>query len=197
MTGVADPGSTPPPPPGVPPGSRRADAQRNRRRIVAAAVAVFATSGLEATMPAVAAAAGVGKASVYRNFPTKADLVDAVVASEGAAVTEAVTALARALPPRDELPLAVSTLFSALGQNSLLADALATRSRGEVPDALLGALWTLVEHGKAAGSVRGDLTTTDLEVVLCGAVRQLRAMDVRDVATWERAATLVVRALTA
>jgi AcrR family transcriptional regulator len=174
--------------------SRRADARRNRERIVAAAVTVFATSGLEATIPAVAAAAGVGKASVYRNFPTKADLVAAVVASEGAAVAEAVTAMARQTPPQDDLGRAVSTLYAALGDNSLLADALADGGTGAVFDALLDGLWTLVEHGKVAGSVRGDLTRTDLTVVLCGAVRQLRVMDVREPAGWQRAATLVVRA---
>lgn len=191
MADVTDPGS---PATAATGGPRRADARRNRERIVAAAVAVFATSGLGATIPAVAAAAGVGKASVYRAFPTKADLVGAVVASEGAAVAEAVTAMARQAPPRDDLARAVSTLFAALGDNSLLADALADGGSGPVFDALLDGLWTLVEHGKVAGSVDGDLTTTDLVVVLCGAVRQLRAMDAREPAAWQRAAVLVVRA---
>jgi AcrR family transcriptional regulator len=57
---------------------RRADARRNRRRIETAAVDVFAERGLDATVPEIAVRAGVGKATVYRSFPSKEDLVRAV-----------------------------------------------------------------------------------------------------------------------
>jgi AcrR family transcriptional regulator len=60
-------------------GPRRADAIRNRARVVAAAAEVFAERGLDASVPEVAARAGVGKATVYRSFPTKEHLVAAVV----------------------------------------------------------------------------------------------------------------------
>ena len=59
---------------------KRADAVRNRERVVAAAAAVFAERGIEASVPGVAERAGVGKATVYRSFPTKEHLVAAVVA---------------------------------------------------------------------------------------------------------------------
>jgi AcrR family transcriptional regulator len=174
---------------------QRADARRNRARILSAAVTAFATSGLGATMPEIAAAAGLGKGSVYRNFPSKADLVTAVIESEGAAIAETITAMAKADPPAADLSEAVRALFSALAANSLLADALAdggAAAFGPVMDAL----WTLVGHGKSAGSVRSDLTPFDLRVVLCGAVRQLRAMGEGDPDRWERAAGLVVHAFT-
>ena len=58
---------------------RRADAVRNRERVVAAAAAVFAERGVEAGVPDIAARAGVGKATVYRSFPTKEHLIAAVV----------------------------------------------------------------------------------------------------------------------
>ena len=59
---------------------KRADAVRNRARVVAAAAEVFAERGIEASVPDVAERAGVGKATVYRSFPTKEHLVAAVVA---------------------------------------------------------------------------------------------------------------------
>ena len=58
---------------------KRADALRNRERVVAAAAEVFAERGIEASVPEVAVRAGVGKATVYRSFPTKEHLVAAVV----------------------------------------------------------------------------------------------------------------------
>ena len=58
----------------------RADAARNRERIVAAAVEVFAERGLEASTAEIAQRAGVGEATLFRRFPTKDDLVTAIVA---------------------------------------------------------------------------------------------------------------------
>lgn len=197
MSSMADCAPTPPEAMAtVPSAPRRADAVRNRQRIVHAAVQTFASAGLDATVPEIAAAAGVGKASVYRNFPTKADLVAAVVLSEGSTIAGTITALAQRSAERDDLPLAVSTLFSALAGNSLLADALAS-DRGPVSTELLGALGSLIERGKRAGSVRQDVLMPDVEIILCGAVRQLRATDVREPERWERAAHLVVRAFAA
>lgn len=60
----------------------RADAARNRERIVAAAMEVFAERGLEASTAEIAARAGVGEATLFRRFPTKDDLVTAIVAMQ-------------------------------------------------------------------------------------------------------------------
>jgi len=57
---------------------RRADARRNHDDVFSAARATFADRGLEATIPEIAQRAGVGRATVYRNYPTKAALVEAV-----------------------------------------------------------------------------------------------------------------------
>jgi AcrR family transcriptional regulator len=56
----------------------RADAQRNEQALLAAAAAVFVRSGVEAPVRDIAAAAGVGMGTIYRHFPTRADLVVAV-----------------------------------------------------------------------------------------------------------------------
>ncbi|MCG7526565.1 TetR/AcrR family transcriptional regulator [Streptomyces sp. OfavH-34-F] len=57
---------------------KRADAQRNREAVLAAAAEVFVTSGVDAPIRRIAAEAGVGMATIYRHFPTRADLVTAV-----------------------------------------------------------------------------------------------------------------------
>ena len=56
----------------------RADAERNRRRILAAAAEVFADRGLDVSLDDIAAAAGVGVGTVYRRFPNKDSLIDAL-----------------------------------------------------------------------------------------------------------------------
>ena len=71
----------------------RADAQRNEQVLLAAAAAVFVTSGVEAPVRDIAAAAGVGMGTIYRHFPTRADLVVAVYRHQVEACAEAGPAL--------------------------------------------------------------------------------------------------------
>ncbi|MER7488944.1 helix-turn-helix domain-containing protein [Streptomyces sp. NPDC126497] len=67
----------------------RADAQRNRQTVLAAAAEVFVASGVDAPIRRIAARAGVGVATVYRHFPTRADLVTAVYRHQIEACAEA------------------------------------------------------------------------------------------------------------
>ena len=62
-----------------PPSALRADAARNRARIIAAAADVFAERGLDASTAEIAHRAGVGEATLFRRFPTKDDLIDAII----------------------------------------------------------------------------------------------------------------------
>src|SRR3954465_4361278 len=79
------------PSPAAAPLPRRADALRNRERVIAAAAVVFAEKGLDAGVPEIAARAGVGKATVYRSFPSKEHLVAAVACERLAWITELAT----------------------------------------------------------------------------------------------------------
>ena len=65
------------PPPAVP-RAQRADARRNREKVLEAAARAFALHGLETQMDDIAGAAGVGVGTVYRHFPTKEDLLQAL-----------------------------------------------------------------------------------------------------------------------
>src|SRR5438067_8589051 len=69
----------------------RSDAERNRERIIAAARTVFARDGLSASMASVAREAGVGIATMFRRFPTKEELVDAVFSDRMGSYADAVT----------------------------------------------------------------------------------------------------------
>lgn len=72
---------------------KRADARRNERTLLEAAAALFVTSGVEVPVRDVAAKAGVGTGTIYRHFPTRADLVVAVYRHQVEACAEAGPAL--------------------------------------------------------------------------------------------------------
>ncbi|NUT49146.1 MAG: TetR/AcrR family transcriptional regulator [Saccharothrix sp.] len=78
--------------------SKRADARRNEKALLDAAAAVFVTSGVEAPVRDVAAAAGVGVGTIYRHFPTRADLIVAVYRHQVESCAEAGPALLAAGP---------------------------------------------------------------------------------------------------
>jgi AcrR family transcriptional regulator len=78
---------------GAPARSKRADALRNEKTLLAAAAAVFVTSGVDAPIREIAARAGVGIGTIYRHFPTRADLVVAVYRHQVEACAEAGPAL--------------------------------------------------------------------------------------------------------
>lgn len=72
---------------------KRADARRNQEALLDAAAAVFVTSGVEAPVREIAAKAGVGTATIYRHFPTRADLIVAVYRHQVESLAEAGPAL--------------------------------------------------------------------------------------------------------
>ena len=85
----------------VPAAARRADAERNRDKILAAARAAFADPDADASMAEVSRRAGVGMATLYRNFPGRQELLEALYADEVSAVCEAALLLpAASLPER-------------------------------------------------------------------------------------------------
>src|SRR5690242_8320184 len=88
---VLSPPETTPPQPAQQPGRR--DARRNRDKLIATAQAAFAAAEGPVALEAIARQAGVGIGTLYRHFPTREDLVDAVYAAELEAVTTSVSAL--------------------------------------------------------------------------------------------------------
>lgn len=81
----------------------RADARRNRDAILGAAISIFETDGIYAPIDGIATAAGVGNATLYRNFPTRNDLLAAVIETTIAELLSDSEELMRGMPADDAL----------------------------------------------------------------------------------------------
>jgi AcrR family transcriptional regulator len=176
--------------------ARRADARRNHERVLAAAVEVFTEHGLDATIPQVAARAGVGKATVYRSFPTKADLVRALAQTHLDWLNGRVEA---AVEPAAEdayaaLESALEEITARLAEDRLMVEVLSGVEGLEAPEGPQPAA-RILELGIAQGAFRADATERDLTVLVAGAARALIDLDERDPDVWRRYARLAVAAL--
>ena len=152
---------------GVP--TKRADARRNEETLLDAAAAVFVTSGVEAPVRDIAAEAGVGMGTIYRHFPTRADLVIAVYRHQVEACAEAGPALlassARRTPHWGRwIDLFVDFLVTKHG----LAAALQSDSAGFETlhayflDRLVPVCAQLLDAAAAAGEIRADMEAYEL-----------------------------------
>jgi AcrR family transcriptional regulator len=156
-----------------PPPSRplRSDARRNRERVLEAARQVFAERGLAAPIEDVARRAGVGVATVCRNFATKQALVDAVI-SEVLAPLEKAAADAEADPdPGRAFDQFVITMAEFQASNRALAEEMAADTRlsnDRVKRQLRAAIAALVGRAQAVGAVRADIGPADLAMLFLG-----------------------------
>jgi len=179
---------------------RRRDAQRNRDLLVAAARAVFAEQGLDAPLDVIARRAGVGNATLYRNFPTRAELVDEVFRD---ALTETITAGEQARTVEDGwtgLLGYLETVFAGLatdrGTNDLMTTHLEDVASLEAVHAHnRETLDVLLRRGREQGTVRGDITTEDLLLALAALGRTVPALTVTDPDAWRRPLALFLDGL--
>jgi AcrR family transcriptional regulator len=149
--------------------SRRKDARRNQQTLLDAAAAVFATSGVEAPVRDIAARAGVGTGTIYRHFPTRADLVIAVYRHQVDACAEAGPALLAAGPtPHAALERWVDLFVDFLVTKHGLAAAMQGDSAGFETlhayflDRLLPVCARLLDAAAASGEIRPDLDAYQL-----------------------------------
>jgi AcrR family transcriptional regulator len=143
------------------PRSKRADALRNEQTLLAAAAAVFVTSGVDAPIREIATRAGVGIGTIYRHFPTRADLVVAVFRHQVEACAEAgPTLLADADSPLVALRQWVDLFVDFLVTKHGLANALQSDSGGfdalhsYFLDRLVPVCGQLLDAAVSAGEVR-------------------------------------------
>lgn len=142
----------------------RSDARENRARIVAAARDAFAKDAA-ASMNQVAQQAGVGAGTLYRNFPTREDLVLAVYQDEVDRLVGSVASLLERLSPVDALRAWTLDLVTAMRRKHGLGDALTPSAHKSVTESsygpVLGAIETLLDAGASSGDIRADANPAD------------------------------------
>jgi AcrR family transcriptional regulator len=150
----------------------RADARRNYDKLVAAARAVFSEDGTSAPLEDVAERAGVGIGTLYRHFPTRQALLEAVYVDEVEAMARAADDLSE-LPPWDALSQWLHQYVGFAATKRALTEALVEAA----PDsnvllscrtAILGAGNALIERAQRAGAVRADTNFTDVVRMVSG-----------------------------
>jgi len=143
---------------------KRADARRNEETLLEAAAAVFVTAGVEAPVRDIAARAGVGTATIYRHFPTRADLIIAVYRHQVEACAEAGPALLASAPaPHAALGQWIDLFVDFLVTKHGLAAVMRSDDAGFEAlhtyflDRLVPVCGRLLDAATAAGEIRADL----------------------------------------
>ncbi|MEU5844892.1 TetR/AcrR family transcriptional regulator [Saccharopolyspora shandongensis] len=175
---------------------KRADARRNHERVIAAAVDLLRERGTQATVPQIAESAQVGKATVYRSFPTKEDLLESITRLGLDELEKRTARTLREADPYEAFRGYVFELFDVLARDRLLAERLADAASSTVLS-VLQPLVGVMETARAAGKLREDVTPLDLRVLLCGAALQLVRLMERNPLVWRRYGDMVLRALVA
>jgi AcrR family transcriptional regulator len=178
----------------------RSDAERNRRLVLEAAAEAFAEEGLDVGMAAIARRAGVGNATVFRRFPSKDALIEAIVDEKLAELIAAAERAAEIEDPWDSLVDALEKtaalqardhgFFQATEEFLLRHPDLLRRHRP-----VYEAVDRLVVRAQEAGVVRDDVTTLDLLGLVKGSVVCLPpSRDLRDDG-WRRYLSIMLDAL--
>lgn len=154
--------------------AQRTDAVRNREQLLAAATRVFASADAEPSMRAIAREAGVGIATLYRHFPTRESLVDAVYRDQVERLTTGARELVNKLPPAEAMRRWMDDFGDWIATKNGMLDTLrAMIESGEIAHnqtraELLAAVTTILDAGHATGDLRADVTAEDIAASLIG-----------------------------
>jgi AcrR family transcriptional regulator len=152
----------------------RADALRNRDRLIEAAKASFAGAGAGVSLDEIARRAGVGIGTLYRHFPSRDAIVEAVYRREVEQLADAANRLTGTLPPARALHAWMRLFVDYIATKRVIAPALKAMVGGasefyassgaRITDALAG----MVERARTAGEIRADADPADLSRALAG-----------------------------
>jgi AcrR family transcriptional regulator len=179
--------------------AQRADARRNREKVLAAARRQFARAGIDAQIDEIARDAGVGVGTVYRHFPNKEDLLQALADARFEDLAEAGRA---AIEDRDAWQGFVEFMtYSArvMAEDRALSEAMDQRPAlcGQAADkvGILKITGELVARAQATGQLRADIVAEDVPSLICGLGRTARAGDGRPSMSWERHLEIILAGL--
>ena len=170
--------------------STRSDARRNRVRLVAAARELFAKQGLDVSVEEITHHAGVGMGTLYRHFPTKGELVDAVLED---AFDEMLALAEQAAREEDAWAGFTGFLERALElrvHNRGVKDLVASPEHGarhtEMRKRIRPLLRRMIERAQAQGTLRADFTLDDLSAVFWSAARVIEMTEDVSRTSWRR-----------
>jgi len=175
----------------------RSDAQRNRERILEVAKGAFTRCGANASLDDIARGAGVGPGTLYRHFPSRGDLLEAVYRTEMEKLAVAEQKFAEELPPIEALRAWLLLFVDHIAAKQLIAPAL-TALGGDpkkVFEASYARIWeairALVKRAVKSGDIREDLDPIDLLRALIGVANVATSPD------WKQSARRLVDILIA
>lgn len=146
----------------------RTDALRNRERILEVAKEAFTRHGADASLDDIAKQTGVGAGTLYRHFPTREALIEAVYRSEVEKLAAAARGFSAAMPPVEALRAWLLLFVDYIAAKHIIAPALNSVTGGasrlyEGSRTLVhGAIDELVKRAKKAGEIRKDVDASDL-----------------------------------
>lgn len=158
----------------------RADARRNRARVLEVAQQVFAEEGLAVPIDEIARRAGVGVGTVYRHFPTKDALFEAIIVERLSAVGEAARELAEGPDAGRGFFAFFERMVRDASLNRALFDAMAASGNvnqeltNQARTVMMTGLGALLAAAQAAGTVRPDLTAADVKTFIVGCLVMAR-----------------------
>jgi AcrR family transcriptional regulator len=173
----------------------RADAQRNRERILKIAKKAFTRFGANISLDDVAKQAGVGAGTLYRHFPTRDALLEAVYRTEVEKLAAAEEEFSKTMPPVEALRAWMLLFVDYIAAKQIIAPALNTIVGGPsklfetTSGLILGAVQALVDRAIESGDIRPDLDPLDLLRALVG------VSNVASVPEWPQSAKRLVEIL--
>jgi AcrR family transcriptional regulator len=170
----------------------RADAQRNRDRVLEAAKEAFTRSGADASLDDIAKQAGVGAGTLYRHFPSRDELLEAVYRTEVEKLAAAEQKFAETMPPIEALRAWMFLFVDYIATKKIIAPALNTMVGGpsKVFEASHAQIWeairALVKRAIKSRDIRKDLDPIDLLRALIGVANVASSPD------WQQSARRLV-----
>lgn len=168
------------------PRARIAEAQRNRRTLIEAATKIFASATAPVALDTIAREAGVGIGTLYRHFPTRELLVEAVYRNQVENLNTAAAELLSTLPPAAAFRLWMDAFLDWAVTKHGMVDALRTMvsTGGITPNEMRSELVSIVSlflsRGVDAGDVRADIDAADVAATLAGILAVASAPDQRE-----------------